>query len=465
MPRSSFASLLATADAIARQLANGPVATRVAPAALRRLVAERLPLDRAQDPDQVLATIEDLIRRFSVHVTHPRYFGLFNPSVLPETVAAAALTAVYNCQEAVWSHAPAAAEIEQHALRRMATLIGWSADAALRAHFTSGGQEANLSAVVVALAHAFPGWAEQGVRGLPADPVLYVAGEGHHSFIRAVRVCGLGDAAVRWVPVDAQLRMDVAALRDAIAEDRATGRHAPFLVVGTAGTTAAGAIDPLPAIADACDELGVWFHCDAAWGGGALLSPTLRGHLAGIERAHSVTWDAHKWLSCPMGSGAFLCRRPDAVAAAFDVASGYMPSAREGADDPHRVSMQWSRRAIGVPVAAALATRGPDGYAALIDHQAAMGDALRAGLLRAGLRVVNDTPLPLVCFTHDRIDSGTTTAAAIARHVERSGVAWVSPVKLAARESRVLRACITSFRTEQGDVDALIAAVTAALDA
>ena len=450
------AALLAFAADVTRRIDAGPVAARVAPATLRRRLAGRFDLEAGAPPEVVLREIEDALRRFAVHVTHPSYFGLFNPSVLPEAVAAAALVAAFNPQEAVWSHSPGSQELERMALRRMASLAGLDPDTAA-AHFTSGGQEANLTAVAAALAGAFPEWREHGVRALPGDPLLYVSAEAHHSLAKAARVCGLGDRAVRVVPTDAGFRMDVAALRSAIADDRAAGR-VPVLVAGTAGTTSTGTIDPLPEIADVCASEDIWFHCDAAWGGGALLSPRLRAHLAGVERADSVTWDAHKWLSCPMGSGAFLCRRPDAVRAAFEVLSGYMPASRAGADDPHRVSLQWSRRAAGVPVLAALATRGAAGYAALVEHQAATGALLRDRLNAAGFEIVNDTPLPLVCFRHARM----TDPAATARDVVAAGRAWISAVTL-PDGARVLRACVTSYRTGEDEVSALVEAVTRAM--
>lgn len=455
-----FSSLLELADRVAREVAQGPVATGVAPHRIREHLAAHLDLGASRPAPEVLEEVERMLRRWSVQVTHPRYFGLFNPCVLPEAVAAAALVAAYNPQEAVWTHAPAAQELERHALRHMASLVGFDPDRTA-AHFTSGGQEANLTAVLAALSAAFPRIVEDGVQALPGRPVLYLAGEGHHSIARAARVAGLGSTSVRWVGVDDDLRMDVGALCGAVARDRAEGRL-PFLVVGTAGTTASGAIDPLAEIANLARAEGLWFHCDAAWGGGALLSPRLRGHLAGIERADSVTWDAHKWLSCPMGSGAFLCTRPDAVRRAFEMDSGYMPAPRDGAEDPHRVSLQWSRRAIGVPVAVAFAVRGPEGYAALVEHQAAMGDRLRDALAAADFRIVNRTALPLVCFDHPRIGEGGRDVAEIARRVVGSGRAWISPVVLGSGQ-RALRACITSYRTTPGDVDALVAAVVEAL--
>jgi glutamate/tyrosine decarboxylase-like PLP-dependent enzyme len=254
--------------------------------------------------------------------------------------------------------------------------------------------------------------------------------------------------------------MDVSALARSVAEDRAAGRR-PFLVVGTAGTTTAGAIDPLPEIADLCARERLWFHADAAWGGGALLSPRLGRHLAGIERADSVTWDAHKWLQTPLGGGMFFTRHPESLAAAFATESGYMPVSRGGVD-PSNVSHQWSRRAPGIAVFCALAELGADGWGRLVEAMTSRGESLRAKLGAAGFVVLNDTPLPLVNFTHARIEDGVVTTGEAARAVHRSGRAWISPA-VRSDGRTVLRACITSFRTEERDLDLLVDELRAAL--
>jgi glutamate/tyrosine decarboxylase-like PLP-dependent enzyme len=409
---------------------------------------------------EVLDDLADLLRRFNVHVPHPRYFGLFNPTPLPPAVAGEALAAVVNPQMAVWEHSPGANEIERWTLRALTPLIGYDPDAT-SAHFTTGGMESNLEAVAVALAQAFPEAREEGLRALSGTPTLYVSAEGHHSLVKAAQVTGIGRAAARMVGVGADLRMDLRALSQAVDEDRAAGRL-PFLVVGTAGTTAAGAIDPLPALADFCAARNLWFHVDAAWGGGALLSSKRRPLLDGIQHADSVAWDAHKWLSVPFAAGMFFTRRREAPARAFDIASGYMPARREGCEDFHRTSLQWTRRSLGLKLFAALATLGFPGYERLIERQFAMGNALRERLGRAGFRIVNDTPLPLACFTHAAIESGRTTAAKVAQDVIRRGTAWISPVRLAGRIPAV-RACITSYRTTEDDLDALVKALSHAV--
>src|SRR5205085_9439575 len=159
--------------------------------------------------------------------------------------------------------------------------------------------------------------------------------------------------------------------------------YLPFLVVATAGTTNAGVIDPLPQVAAVAHDHRLWYHVDAAWGGAAAFVPELRPLLAGIEEADSITFDAHKWLSVPMGAGLFLTRHPQALTRAFHTPTPYMPQEARHLDvvDPFDHSMQWSRRFIGLKVFLSLAVAGWEGYAFAIRHQTEMGDHLR-GLLR-----------------------------------------------------------------------------------
>ena len=398
---------------------------------------------------------EDVVRILSewqVQPTHPRYFGLFNPSVMPGSIVAEALVAAANPQVCVYSHAPGANEVERHTLRFLARKLGLDPEASF-AGFTSGGSEANQSAVIVALTDRIPDFALHGLVGISARPTVYLSEESHHSFEKIVHGVGLGRRALRIIPVDGLLRMDVSALADQIARDREEGAQ-PLMVVATAGTTSAGVIDPLSVLADFCVEQSLWLHVDAAWGGAACLSPQLAPALVGIERADSITWDAHKWLSVPMGAGMFFCRHREAIAQAFAVDTRYMPCSTPGVDEPYVSSILWSRRFIGLKLFMALAELGEEGYRTTIEHQAAMGTLIRERLLAAGWRIVNDTPLPVVCFTGPVIERGRATVAEVVARAHARGV-WISEVRLGGEEP-VLRACVTSFRTTPEDVDALI---------
>jgi aromatic-L-amino-acid decarboxylase len=433
----------ATAD-LESLIANGPIVPTVTPEEIRSYLASRYGFTKPLELDDVITDLEQMLRKWQVHVTHPRYFGLFNPSVTVASIVADLLVAMYNPQLATWRTSPAANEIERHTLTWLAGKFGLPGCTV--SNFTSGGAESNLSAVIVALARAFPDFGERGLRQLAASPVIYLTGGAHHGFLKIACMTGLGRSALRTVAMDGDLKMDLVDLAKQVAEDRKSG-FAPLMVVGTAGTTAAGVIDPLSDLARFCSTEDLWFHVDAAWGGAAVVSPRLRSHVAGIGDADSITCDAHKWFSVPMGAGMFFCRHPGAVLSAFESEVAFMPGKTPAILDPYTSTVQWSRRFIGLKLFLALAERGESGYANMIEHQARMGDRLRRSLERTGWRIVNKTPLPLVCFTRDGL-----VASKFLTELYKRQIAWMSEVQLDGGEP-VLRACVTSFRTSEQDIE------------
>lgn len=449
--RAALARACELIDRYAETVADRPVAPPADPETVRNYL-EEVSFDEPLAPEEAVEHLARGLDRFGVHVAHRRYFGLFNPAPATVSIAADALVAAHNPQMATWSHCPFGVEVERRLARAFAGRLGFEENQ-VEGAFASGGAEANHTALQVALHRAFPEVGVEGLLALAKRPTLYVSVEAHHSLHKAARVSGLGEAAVRPVPVDGGLRMRPEALRELIADDRAAGR-APFLVVATAGTTSAGVIDPLGAVAGVAAAEGLWYHVDAAWGGAAALLPELAGCLAGIERADSITIDAHKWLSVPMGAGLFLTRRPGALAATFRTRTAYMPRPVEGAPDPYAHSMQWSRRFIGAKLYLALAVAGWDGYAEALGHQVAMGERLRRQLPRRRWTVVNRTPLPIVCFVDPELDGRRLPM--IAAWIQSKGRAWISSTRLDGRVT-ALRACITNAGTGPEDIDALVA--------
>jgi glutamate/tyrosine decarboxylase-like PLP-dependent enzyme len=426
-----------------REIASGPILPDVSAEEIRAYLGARYDFSATMNLDEVIVDVEQMLRTWQVQVTHPRYFGLFNPSVTLASVVADTIVAMYNSQLANWRTSPAANEIERHTLGWLASKFGLPEDSI--STFTSGGMEANVTAAVVALTQTFPGYGEDGLRSLSSPPAIYLTNEAHHGYNKIAHMTGLGRGALRTVATDRHLQMDVEDLERQLIDDRRSG-FAPFMVVGTAGTTAAGVIDPLAEIGRICRRDGLWFHVDAAWGGSAILSPQLRHFLAGIDAADSITCDAHKWLSVPMGCGMFFCRHAESVAEAFRADVSYMPGKRSGpVIDPYTSSAQWSRRFIGLKLFMALAHHGESGYVEMIENQARMGGVLRQSLTNSGWKIVNSTPLPLVCFTRDGLDTTRFLAA-----LHKRQIAWMSPVDIAGTPA--VRACITSFRTTETDI-------------
>jgi glutamate/tyrosine decarboxylase-like PLP-dependent enzyme len=425
-------------------IAEGPIVSRVTPDEIRTWLTSRYSFSRPLSLDEVVRDVQRMLQTWQVQVTHPRYFGLFNPSVTLASIVADTLVAIYNPQLATWRTSPAANEIERHTLSWLARKFGLPANAI--STFTSGGTEANLSAVVVALTRAFPDYAERGLRSIDSAPAIYATGETHHGFNRIVHITGLGRQSLRTVATDVHFKMDLADLQRQVEQDRKDGL-APLMVVGNCGTTAAGVIDPLLELGRFCREQGLWFHVDAAWGGAAAISPNLRNYLAGIEDADSLTCDAHKWFSVPMGAGMFFCRHADAVARAFQAEASFMPGKTAGfVFDPYTMSVQWSRRFIGLKLFLALANKGESGYVEMIEHQTRMGNLLRSLLQRTGWRIVNQTPLPLVCFIRDGLD-----ITSFLMSLRERQIAWMSEVRL-GNGTPAIRACVTSFRTTESDI-------------
>ena len=445
-------------ETLSRRLASwrGTVRTRRAvPEPDVAELRERLSAYTFTEPKALDAVVEDvaeLMERWTVHTTHPGYYGLFNANVHDASVAADALAAGYNPQVGLWSHSPGANEIERHVLRRLTRAFGFDPETSA-AHFTTGGSEANFSAMAAALTRAFPPAGEGGLRALDGPPVLYVSRDGHHSVEKSAQLLGLGRTAVRWVDTDDHDRLDPGALAACIRADRDAGAL-PFLVIGTAGTTSLGAVDSLADLAAVCRQESLWFHVDAAWGGGAILSPQLRGPLRGIELADSITCDAHKWLSVSMGAGMLFCRHPGVLRDTFGINAPYVTGSILRGDEPFNTTLQWSRRFIGLKLFMTLAHLGEQGMIEAIEHQAAMGSRLREILIEAGWTVVNHSPFPLVCFTRPEIENGSLGHGDVVDRLYDRGKVWISQSSTPAGRP-VLRACICNYETRESDLDVL----------
>jgi glutamate/tyrosine decarboxylase-like PLP-dependent enzyme len=442
-----LSTALATLDA---RIADGPV-TPVLDMQAFRGELEAFDFAQPQPLDEALSWIIARLERGLVQVSHPRYFGLFNPAPSFAAQCADRVAAAFNPQLASATTSPAAVALEAHVIRAVAARAGLPA--ATTGHFTSGGSEANCTALICALTAAHPEFAHAGARCFAGPPRLYVSREAHLAWIKIAHEAGIGRSAVRLVATDGHGRMDAPSLSAAIAADRAQGA-VPVMVAATAGTTGAGMIDPLDACADIAGEGGLWFHVDAAWGGALIASPRHAGLLAGMERAHSLTIDAHKWFATTMGCGMFLVRDPAILSAAFHVATSFMPS-MTGSVDPYLNSMQWSRRFLGLRLFLALAAAGWGGYARHVEGAIRRGAELAEALREAGWRIVNDPLMAVLCI---EAPAGSADPATIVRRVLAGGAAWISTTSFEGRT--VIRACICNAgATTRRDVAILVRAL------
>jgi aromatic-L-amino-acid/L-tryptophan decarboxylase len=451
----------------ARSLDGVPVMSELAPAELPPPFAGPLP-DEGADPDEVLAALGRVVVPRSMNISSPRYFGLFNPTPLPVAVWTDALCSALNQNSAAWRQSPAVSVLEAVVVRWLCDIAGYPEHAF--GTLTSGGSEANLIALKCARDAAASHASAHGLAGVPARLRVYASEQSHFSVVKSVDILGIGRENLREIPSDESFRVRVDALRDAIEQDLRAG-FTPICVVGVAGSTSTGAIDPLDRLADVAAEYGLWFHVDAAYGGALALSPSHRWLLAGIERANSVTVDPHKWMFVPFSCGALLSRDGgDALRAAFDTAPEYLDE--RGTEDAHgadddgldffRFGQMGTRRGNALKLWAALRSLGRRGYQEIIERQLALTRYLAAQLQELDdFDVVGDVQTAVCCFRFAPSGSDGTPwqrddlQHLLQQRIERSGGAWVATTVLRGR--RALRVNINSLLTQQRHVDDLIA--------
>lgn len=402
--------------------------------------------------DELLAWAIARLECGVVHINHPRYFGLFNPSPTFPSQCADRITASFNPQLATFTTSPVPVAIETHVIRSVARRAGMPPES--EGHFTTGGAEANYTALICALTRANPDFARNGSRAYGGAPVCYVSADSHLAWLKIAHQAGIGREAMRLVRTDGFGRMDPNALAAAVLTDRAEGR-VPVMIAATAGTTGSGMIDPLDACGAVARRFELWYHIDAAWGGALIASDKRRYVLAGIEAADSITIDAHKWFATTMGCGMFITSQAGILSNAFQVSTTYMPS-NIPALDPYVTSVQWSRRFLGLRLFLSLAAAGWSGYADHVERSIGLIVQLQEQLIRRGWKVANASPLAVLCVEPP---PGSRDVRSIVRSVLVSGQAWVSVATFEGRE--VIRVCVTNGESRPVDVTLLVEALAA----
>ncbi|HEX4150916.1 MAG TPA: pyridoxal-dependent decarboxylase [Steroidobacteraceae bacterium] len=441
-------------DALGAAMARvqaGPVTPSIDMARFRAEL-EAMNFEEPRPLEEVLRWSIERLEHGIVQMSNPRYFGLFNPGANFPAQCADRITGAFNPQLASSASSPAPVALEHHLIRAVArrARLGEAATG----HFATGGSEANYTSLLCALTAAHADFARDGARAFAGAPRFYTSRECHIAWLKIAHQAGIGRGALRLVDTDGRGRMDPQALDRAIAADRAAG-HVPVMIVATAGTTGGGMIDPLEACADIARRDKLWYHVDAAWGGAALASDRLRGRLSGIERADSITIDAHKWLATTMGCALFITTHGELLSEAFHASTSFMPSSVANVD-PYLNSVQWSRRFLGLRLFLALAAAGWPGLGAHVERAVAVVERIRERLLALGWTAVNDSPLAVL----DVLPPAERDVRALVRRVVASGRAWVAPATYEGRD--VVRICATNGEVSDADIEELVAALTAA---
>jgi glutamate/tyrosine decarboxylase-like PLP-dependent enzyme len=407
------------------------------------------PTDPAMVIDQLVAGAGPGV----VAIPSGRYFGFVIGGAVPAALAADWLTSAWDQNAGLYVAGPSASVVEEVAGGWLKDLLAIPRDASFA--FVTGCQMANFTALAAARWHvlAQAGWDvnADGLAGAPPVRVLCGA-KAHVTVTRALRLLGLGAPEV--VAADDQGRTVWSALRQALRD-----RTGATIVCAHAGEVNTGAVDPLTEISEAARDAGAWLHVDGAFGLWAATSPSLAHLVAGAEHADSWATDAHKWLNVPYDCGLVFCAHPDAHRAAIGVHAEYLI---HGEADAVRDQVDWtpefSRRARGFTVYAALRSLGRDGVREIVERTCAHARRFAEELARLpGFELLNEVVLNQVLF---RFESDERTDDVV-RRVQESGEAWLSGTVWDGR--RAIRISVSNWQTSDEDVERTVAAFGAAV--
>ncbi len=466
--RDAFRQLALAAADLAhdhlRGVPDGPVFTPMTPEERGRLLEQPLP-DDGQDPRAILDLFREAVLPHVMGNGHPRFFGWVNSPPAPVGVLADLLAAAMNPSCAGGDHA--AIYVERAAVRWLMELVRFPTTGSMGL-LVSGASVATIVALAAARRRitAAHGWdvRAEGMQGNHPRLRVYVTAEGHSCLHKAAELLGFGASAIRTIPHDDEFRMDVTALRDAIASDRRAG-DLPFCVAASAGTVGTGAIDPLNEIADVCAQERIWFHVDGAYGALGILSIGQEARYTGMARADSLALDPHKWLSVPVECGCLLVRDGALLRDTFSLVPPYLRTEEGkgfgGLPWFSEYGVQQTRGFRALKLWMVLQHLGRNGVTALIDHHLALAQDL-AALIDAtpDLERLAPVTLSIVAFRYAppalRGDDPSLDALnkKLMERLQSEGAAFLTNTTVHGRFA--LRACILHYGTTESDIAALI---------
>ena len=354
-----------------------PVVQWAGPADLAADFARTIGLEITDDEPPAkpgdLVDAANLVVRRSVQTNHPYFLNQNYAGADPLAVVGDWLGAALNTTNATFEAAPVFTMIERALLAKMARLVGFPESGDHPAGLMCAGASlAQLHALQLARHRLQPDLVTAGSDGRRLR--ILVSDSGHYAAEKIAAVMGLGRASVVSVPTDAAGVMDVDALDECLSDEPEV-----LAVIATAGTTVTAAFDPIDAIADRCEEHGIWLHVDAAYGGAALLSPMERRRLSGIERADSVVWNLHKMAGLTQQCTALLVREPERLLTTFATGADYLfqPDKANADLDAGDRSLQCGRRVDALKAWLTWKSRGDVGMATRVDHAVALADHAR----------------------------------------------------------------------------------------
>jgi aromatic-L-amino-acid decarboxylase len=420
-----------------------PVMSRTTPGELIDALPRSAP-DCGESLEAILKDFDKLVVPAVTHWNHPGFMAYFACTGSTPAIIAEMLSATLNTNGIHWKTSPAVSELEQVSLNWLRQWVGLPE--CFFGEIFDTASVSTLHGIAAARDMADPEARENGSR---PNLTLYTSEQAHSSIEKGAIALGVGQRNVRKIPVDPEFRMRVDLLKEAIEQDRAAGKQ-PFCVVAAVGTTSTTSVDPVPAIADIAEQNGMWLHVDAAYAGGAMIVPELRHLFAGIERAHSVVMNAHKWMFTPSDLSVFYTRRPDILRRAFSLVPEYLRTT----ENPRAVNLMdygipLGRRFRSLKLWFVMRYFGREGICALIRSQVAMAKKF-AGWLETDPRfeIVAPAPLSVVCFRYKGSDEQNQ---AILDAVNASGKIFLSHTVLNGQ--LVIRVAIGNLGTSREDVE------------
>ena len=428
-----------------RTLSDGPVINEPEPAHLEELAARGIPAV-GRPLEEVVREMERDVIGYGYNADHARFMGFVPGPTSAISWLGDMISAGYNRHAGSVANYPAGHAVEEGLIRWLCDRAGFPAGAS--GTFVSGGSMANFTACVAARDTVLD------ERDWPSA-VAYVSTQAHSSVAKGLRMMGVTDARIRTIDVDEGFRMKTDALAAAIAADRRAGL-APFMVIATAGTTNTGSVDPLPQVADICRREGLWMHVDGAFGASVLLT-RYRDMLKGIERADSLSWDAHKWLFQTYSCSMLLVRDERTLLKSFSAHPEYLADLEgdESLVNPWDLGPELTRPARGLKLWFTLQVMGADGMADYIEHGFDLArwaeEELRA---TPEVEIVSPAQMAMVNFRF--APAGTSEeerdeiCARAAARMRASGYAGVFTTELSGK--KVLRLCAIHPRTHEGEI-------------
>ncbi len=377
----------------------------------------------------------------TMHVNHPRFFGFVPGPGNYVGVMAETLAAGYNVFAGTWLGGSAAAALETVVIRWLAELCGFPESSG--GLFVSGGSLANLTALAVARHVMLKDRLEGGT--------VYLSDQTHSSLEKALRVLGFLPDQIRRLPTDENWRFCPERLQEAIRRDREAGLR-PFCVIGTAGTTNTGAVDPLLSLREICDREQLWLHVDGAYGAAAVLAEEGQKMLAGLSLADSLSLDPHKWLFQPFETGCVLLRRGEHLRSTFQLRPDYLQDVHRHQEEINftDLGIQLTRSFAALKVWLSFKVFGLSAFREAIAHGFRMAALAESRLrTRPDWEIVSPAQMGIICFRHRR--GGDEFHRLLVEDMLEDGFALATSTVLQGRS--VLRLCTINPRTTTEDIE------------